>query len=450
MQPIGVSVASATRCPLCGAGVTPDVWGLIDCPCGWGGPGDPLEATRGLNRLITRTDRRLASAAAHRDLARLSRPNWHPGNLVLGYTALLLVLSTLVYLVVGAVILGAVALSVHFALDQAWIGVGVFGIIAIVFISALALDRPHVNGVLAPRERFPQVWAALDDVHRRTGAPLPQRVYLVPDGNFFVYQHRPARRFFRRELVLALGVGALPLMREVELRSVMAHELAHYGHGHTALSRYFARAQRALSDIVNVMNEGSRTQGVRRRVYRAGSSEGFVIVGAALVWIVTLPLRLLLVFYHLLRLAESRAAEFDADRSAIQAYGSQAFADGLTAATTSMHTIARSGGSLRAEMLKHGGTSIYATLRDHYAALPSQVIMQLRLQGVQEFRSLENDHPITPDRLRAAAIANFAVPADVPPRPAIEVITPTGASDASEVERQLTADLFAPKKKGRR
>ena len=445
------SVAAAAVCPLCGARVTPDQWGLVECGCGWGGPGDPLETARGFSRFVTRADRRLANGAARRELARLARHSWHPGDLGFFYTCLLLVLSTAVYLVVGTVIAGSAALVVHFALDQAWLGVAVFGIVTATFVSALGLRRPHLEeGILAPRERFPQLWAALDDVHQRTGGPLPDRVYLLPDANAFVFQHRPARRLFRREMVLGLGAGALPLMREVDLRSVLAHELAHYGHGHTALHRYFARAQRALSDIVNMLRQGASTHGVRRRVYHSTSGEGIVAVGAVIVWILTLPLRLLLVVFHLLRLAESRAAEFDADRTAIQAYGSQAFADGLTAVTASMNTIAHSAGSIRADMLRHGGSSFYAALHEHYTALPPQVITQLRLQGLQEFRTLENDHPTTPDRLRAAALANFAVPADVPARPAVAAITPAGAADASEVERELTARLFAPPQQGKR
>lgn len=440
-------VGAPAKCPLCGASVVPDQWGLVECACGWGGPGDPLETARGFSRFVTRTDRRLANAAARRELARLARPTWRPGDLGFFYTCALLVISSAVYLVVGAVIAGSAALVVHFAFDQAWLGVAVFGIVTATFVSALLLDRMHMEeGIPAPRERFPQLWAALDDVHRRTGAPLPDTVYLLPDANAFVFQHRPARRFFRRELVLGLGAGALPLMREVDLRSVLAHELAHYGHGHTALHRYFARAQRALSDIVNMMRQGASTHGMRRRVYHSSSGEGIVAVGAVVVWILTLPLRLLLVVFHLLRLAESRAAEFDADRTATQAYGSQAFADGLTAITASMHTIAHSAGSIRADMVRHGGSSFYAALHDHYTALPPQVITQLRLQGLQEFRTLEDDHPTTPDRLRAAALANFAVPADVPARPAVAAITPAGAPDASEVERELTAKLFAPPK----
>lgn len=108
-------VAAPAKCPLCGASVVPDQWGLVECTCGWGGPGDPLEAARGFSRLATLTDRRLANAAARRERARLARPRWRPGNLGFFYTGALLVMSTAIYLVVGAVIACSAAALANFA-----------------------------------------------------------------------------------------------------------------------------------------------------------------------------------------------------------------------------------------------------------------------------------------------------------------------------------------------
>lgn len=447
MQPGGVSAAQPVTCPLCGAQVLPDAWGLVECRCGWGGPGDPLESARGLSKLVSRTDRRLANAAARRELARLGRPNWHPGDLGFFYTCALLLAATMIYLAVGALLLGSAALAVKLALDQAWLGTGILAFITLAVGASLVVGRPKLkSGIAAPVDRFPQLWAALVDVHRRTGAPLPHRVVLLPIANAFVFQHRPLRRFFRRELVLGLGVGTLPLMREPELRALLTHELAHFGHGHTALHRYFLGAELSLQRIVNVMRESTRTHGLRRRAYQTMGAEGITLVAAVIVWIITLPLRLLLGIFHLLRLAESRASEFEADRTAIQAYGSQTFADMQTAVAVTNRTLTRTLPSLREDMRKHNSQNVFEEMRYYYAALPPEVITKLRLDGLREFRTLENDHPTLPDRLRAAALANFAAPADVPVRPAVEVIAPAGAPDAAEVERQLTAALFEPKK----
>src|SRR5262245_4379951 len=71
---------NAQQCPLCGKPVTPEMWGLVECSCGRGGPDDPLEAARGVTKLAIRLDRRLATQTAKRDLRRLASGQWRPGR----------------------------------------------------------------------------------------------------------------------------------------------------------------------------------------------------------------------------------------------------------------------------------------------------------------------------------------------------------------------------------
>jgi Zn-dependent protease with chaperone function len=449
MQP-SVATAVAHRCSLCGGAVVPDQWGLVECACGWGGPGDPLESAHGLVRFVMRMDRRLAAHAARLTLARLGSGRWRPGQLSVGYTLALFLGSTIIYAVIAAVLVGLAALAVSLVRDRAWVGAGIVAFLFVVFSLSLLLDRIRAKGVEAPRERFPRLWAALDDVCARTGAPMPHRVVLIPEATAYVFEHRPLRWFFRRELVLAVGAGCLPMLREPDLRSLLAHELAHYRHGHTTLHRYYARAERALVDFTGMLLQGAQTGGIRRRLYNNGSADIYVLLGALVVWIITLPLRVILVVFHLLRLAESRSAEFEADRTAINAYGSQALADMLTGMLVADRTLHGAGKSLRDEMLTHGGSSLYAEMRRHYAALPPNVIVRLRMEALQEFRSLERSHPTTPDRLRAAAIAAVPPPPGVPLTPAADALTPSGATGPEEIEAELTALLFAPKQRDRR
>lgn len=444
------AAASTQACPLCGKLVAPDAWGMVECSCGWGGSGDPLEASRGVSRWVTRLDRRLASGMAHRDLGRMASGAWRPGLLGFAYTAVLMVASTLIYAIVLMLLLGSVALAVKFALEQAWLGVAVFGLVATVTLMSLFVDRPDLRGVQTTRQQFPRLWAALDEVAARTGAPVPRRVVLLPVPQAFVFQHRPARRLFRKELVLALGAGYLPLLSETELKALLAHELAHYRHGHTALHLYVGRAQLALEHLLETMLEGVASQtGSNHPVRWRRSSSGALMAGTFLMWLPTLPLRLLHALFHLLRLAESRAAEFDADRTAVEAYGSRAFVGMLTAISLTTNTFWRSSDSLRAEMVKHRSQSYYAELRRHYAELPSAIIDKLRGDATREFRTLEQSHPITPDRLRAALSANVPAPADASREPALRLIVPEGESNADRVEAELTALLFS-RRKGRR
>ncbi|HEV2235417.1 MAG TPA: M48 family metalloprotease [Ktedonobacterales bacterium] len=398
-----------------------------------------------MSRWVTRADRRLANRLARRDLQRLASGTWRPGRLSFGYRAVLVVASTLVYAVALTLLLGSIALAIKFVFEQAWLGVVVFGILAVATLLSLFTGRPNLRGVEATRQRFPTLWRALDEVAQRVGTRAPQRVIVLPDTRAFVFQHRPARRLFQRERVLALGAGYFPLLSQTELMALLAHELAHYRHGHTALHLYVGRAQLALEHLLEVFRETVASQtGSKRPVRsRGGSGSAIALAATLLLWIPTLPLRVLYRLFHLVRLAESRAAEFDADLTAVKAYGTQAFIGMLTALGVTTKTFWRASSSLRAEMARHQSQSYYAELRRHYAALPPAVIEQLRAEEIREYRTLERSHPITPDRLRAALQANIPPPLDASAEPAVQLLVPAGADSADGVEAELTALLFS-------
>jgi Zn-dependent protease with chaperone function len=280
-------------------------------------------------------------------------------------------------------------------------------------------------------------------VSQRIGAPVPHRVVLVPQAQAFVYQHHLLRRLFQRERVLCIGAGALPLLSDADLKAILAHELAHYRHGHTALHLYTRRAEHALHNFITILRDAVTVQYHPGR--RARYSPSYLATAAAtVVWIATLPIGVLYILFHLLHLAESRTAEFEADRTAMRAYGSQALMNGLTGLIVAANTMRGARGALRAEMTKHNSANFYDELRRHYSELPSAVIAKLRVDALREFRSLEHTHPTTPDRLRAALfVREILPPTPVPPRPAVELLIPAGAHNADEVETELTKLLLA-------
>ena len=451
----GTQQLSQHPCPLCGKPVTPDTLGLVECVCGWAGADDPLESARGVSRLITRLDRRLAARAARGDLRKIAANGANLSRVGPVYSVALILASTFVYLMLMAIVAWLASSIIIWTSEGAWIGV----FIAVILLALLAVSvfegRPRLKGVEANRERFPRLFTALDEVSGKVHGPVPTRVVLLPNAEVFVFQHRPIRRFFRRELVLGLGAGALPLLSDVDLQAVLAHEIAHFRLGHTALHRYYWRAEALARGLLVTMFEavGAQTgQSVNRRYRYGGSVAGtnlVVLLGTLIVWIVSLPLRLILVGFHLLRLAESRAAEFDADRAAVRAYGPQAFADGLTGIIVASNTMRGAFAAIREAMLRSGEGNFYAAMRRHYDQLPATVIFTLRLDAARQFRSLEHSHPTTPDRLRAAYLVG-ASPSPAQSGPAVSLIVPAGEPDAASVELALTALLLTAETRGRR
>jgi Zn-dependent protease with chaperone function len=420
----------------------------VECACGWGGPGDPLEKERGLLRLTSRLDRRLANAMTRRDFTRLRGPQRRPGRVGGFYAAILFLASTLIYLLMVGLLALGVFLTVTLLQAHAWFAAVIGASPALVAIFSLFYRPRRPKGIEAPIQQYPRLAAALAEVSARVGAPIPHRVVLVPGARAYVFQHRPMRRLFRREFVLGLGAGALPLLSDLDLKAILAHELAHYRHADTALHKYFGGAETALRRFIDLLAEtvSSQRRGMRttRSLTLFGNTlTASVSLATAMVWLITLPFGLLWFLFHLLRLAESRAAEFAADRVAAQAYSTQAFADGLTGLLVAGSTLRGAWESLLKEMRQHGGANLYEVLRRHYAGLPPAVIAKLRTDAARGFRSLEHTHPITPDRLRAVFLANQVVPPSVPAAcPAVDLIVPAGATNATEIEQKLTALLL--------
>ncbi|MGH2515294.1 MAG: hypothetical protein ACRDHP_06530 [Ktedonobacterales bacterium] len=446
----GGDAAPALRCPLCGKSTVPDALGFSECSCGWAGPGDPLESARGLGRTITQLDRRWATALVRKDLARMAAGKWRTDDLGALYTAALLLFATLMQVILAALLVGSAALTVSSFLGGAWLGFVVAAIVFLITLSSLFVARPRANGIEATRERFPSLFVALDEAGAKVGAPLPQHVILVPAAEVYSFSHRPARRLFRRQVVLALGVGALPLLDETDLKAFLARELARYGNGRIAFAPYYRQAEEVLRHIFQVMLEalGAQTTrrpgGYSRRAMRAGSIAGMAQFSGIIVWILTLPLQIVVILYHLLRLKEIRAAEFDVDRAAALAYGPQAFGNGLTGLRVAANTMRGSASSLLVEMSKRGERNFYAQLRQHYSELPPAILYKLRIDGAREFRSVERTPVCIVDRLRAGYTVPFAASQpQLAPVSAVTLLTPAGEADASSVELALTERLFA-------
>lgn len=445
---IAVEPPQPKRCPLCGATVVPDALGLYACNCGWGGPGDPLERDRGLARLFASADRSLADGQARRDLRRLAQRGDSASSLNVLYLGLLLLSASLIYLAVLVVIALCLWLTVSSILDQTWVGAIVGGIILALIAGSLWPHRRTHRGIPVTRERFPALMAALDEVSQRVGVRVPKRVLLEPGDDLSI-----GRRLAGDD-ILYIGAANLPLLSDVEMKCLLAHELAHTYNGGTALHRYSAQSEALLHEFVYGIMEGvaGQSYGAMRNTKRwsrtgnLSSSMGFF--GLVLTWTVMLPLRLFWSGYHLLRMHESRTSEFAADRAAIHAYGPQAFINALSGLRVARRTFYKSAASLRGEMLRHNSGNFYGEMRRHFGDLPPNVISQLRVEATTSFRTLANSHPTPPDRLRAA-YATFGTlpPSPAPTMPAYLLLAPADSPTADSVEKELTSLLFTPKKK---
>lgn len=430
---------------MCGRPAPADQYGFVECRCGWGGPDDPVESARGASRWLTLLDRRLASRVARGELARMARTKNVASGRHLLYVAMLSALSVAIYLIVAGLLVGSVVLLAQLAMDGVWLGVVLDGGIVLYLLWTLFGIPTRVEGIVAPLTDYPKLATLLAEVAQAVGAKAPKWVILFPGANFYVIRRMLWGRALTPQVAVGIGVACLAQMDDRELRAVLAHELAHYQHEHTFFGRFFGGAEAALHNIIDGMRAGIETNYKGRyQVGRTNSATLATMIGVLIVWVVTLPLRLLWFVFHLLRMRLSRADEYEADATAIEAYGAQAFINGLTAVLATDTTLRGARQSIRQEMAKHNNPNFFSELRRHYAELPASYLGPMRTKTLRGYRTLEDTHPITPDRIRAAFLLGAPEPsATHTPQPAHDIITPAGAPDASAIERELTDMLFA-------
>lgn len=438
----GEAATNTPRCPICGKAAPADQFGFVECDCGWGGPGDPVESARGVARWLTLLDRRVATMIARRELARIARAKSASGGGVF-YIAALSVMSSIIYLIVGALLAGSVILFAQTVMAQLWIGAVLDGAVVAYVIWALFGFPQRVADIVAPLSRHPQLEALVSEVAETIGAQTPQWVILFPGANFYVVRRMLWGHASTPQIALGVGVAGLAHMNDHELRAVLAHELAHYQYAHTFFARFFGGAEAALYKIIDGIQAGISTNYKRDYMARRRTSSSLAAaIGVLIIWVLSLPLRMLWFAFHLLRMRQSRSEEYEADAAAIEAYGPQAFIYGLTAVQVAAATLRGAGLGIRQEMVKHNNPNFFAELRRHYAELPPSYLSEMRIRAAQGYRTVESSHPISPDRIRAAMLLQAPEPPAEEPWPVYDIITPVDAPDTEALERRLTDILL--------
>lgn len=119
-------------------------------------------------------------------------------------------------------------------------------------VTAIHDDTPEtLAGLPLALEDYPDLYALVAEVGERTCAPLPDEIRVTYQAECYVTEQRRFSLFTKRQLVLVLGMPHLAVLTDVELRVVVAHELAHFQRGDTTLGVFiyrFLSSLRAAAD----------------------------------------------------------------------------------------------------------------------------------------------------------------------------------------------------------
>lgn len=174
-------------------------------------------------------------AAYHRRVALLG---------VLGYAYVCLVLGGL------AALLVVLVMNVH--VSAAAIGklVLIVGALIVLVLRALWVRLDPPGGIELDRTRVPELFALVDSVVERTGAPAPHAVLLTDDFNAAIVQLPRFGFFGGHRNYLIVGLPLLQGVTAREFEAILAHECGHLAGGHGKSGAWIYRLRAGWSQLV--------------------------------------------------------------------------------------------------------------------------------------------------------------------------------------------------------
>lgn len=322
---------------------------------------------------------------------------------LLGVTALLLYLIFMM----GRIPVKLVVIVVVVGLGMAWA----------VFKSLFSKPASGAFGVAKSAEELPRVHALVGEVAKRVDTEPVDEIYIAPGAAIGVHQEGrgPFGIFGVKRRVLTLGLSTMHFLTLSELRSILAHEYAHFSHRDTFYSRFIYQVHLSIEQALQGM----------------GAAGGPLNYVNPFFWFLYLYYKC----YTLLSAGFSRSREFLADRMASHLYGSDVFASALTKVSTDGTLFEMTMYDSIAQLLEkqQAFVNMYDAFREH-AQGAGQQREELYQKLLTEKESLFATHPTFGERIDAVASLPFA--SQVDSTPARELF-----DNPQEIEKELTLFL---------
>ncbi|MGW0518130.1 M48 family metallopeptidase [Crossiella sp. NPDC003009] len=224
-----------------------------------------------------------------------------------GLSVTLLLAFPFVVVGVGAGgVAAGVALGGRPGAQIALLGLGVLIALGFALVSALNTRLAAPSGPKLTRRDQPELWHAVEELAELAGTRPPDEITLIGEVNAAVREDTKLLGLRSGKRYLMIGLPLLAGLTVAELRAVLAHELGHYGRGHTRLAAVTYRGAEALERTVDRLDRGP----VR--------------------WVLDRYAHL----YALVAKAATRAQELQADRVMVATAGRDAAANALRAIST--------------------------------------------------------------------------------------------------------------------
>jgi Zn-dependent protease with chaperone function len=258
-----------------------------------------------------------------------------------------------------------------------------------------------ITGIHAHRGHHQKLFTLVREVAEKVGAKPLNEIILTPGVSIGVMEEAaiwmPPGLGKRR---LIVGMALLGTQTTDQLRSILAHEFAHFSHGDTFLVRRIYQIEVAFEAVLNEM--------ARVRFYWLNPC----------FWVLALYFR----FYMLVAASFDRLQELRADRFAVNAYGRERFSEALSTNALEMTLFEMFGAPHFDEMARGRGgyDNLYHTigllrrqLEIEQPGVPRKILGEILAQKTGVY----DRHPSLSERLRKQNIASALI--KVVPLPAL-------------------------------
>jgi Zn-dependent protease with chaperone function len=285
-----------------------------------------------------------------------------------------------------------------------------------VFKSIFARPATGAFGIAKAPADCPRLYESLADVARRVDTQPVDAVYLAPGSGIGVHQEGrgPFGAFGVKQRVLTLGLSTMHFLSVAELKSILAHEYAHFSHSDTFYNRFIYQVTLSISEALRGL----------------GRSGGVVTYVNPFFWFLYLYYKC----FTLLSAGFSRSREFLADRMAATLYGSDVFANALTKVSTDGTLFEMTVYDNIARLLGEGKAfeNVYIAFRSYRnEQLKSEDRDEMYKKLLEEKESLFASHPTFAERIEAVAPLPKAQAPDE--APAMQLF-----DNAEALEKELT------------
>lgn len=166
------------------------------------------------------------------------------GNVYIG-AVLLLVIALLAGLVASVTTFRALAVKL----------ILVVGVFLWMVVKALWVKIDPPSGLALDAGQAPELFAMIEELRRRLGAPRFHHVLITDDFNAAVTQSPRLGLFGWDRNYLLLGLPLLQSLTAEQFKAVLAHEFGHLAKGHGRMTHWIYRQRRRWSRLLEVLEE---------------------------------------------------------------------------------------------------------------------------------------------------------------------------------------------------